>query len=152
MKYIGNNDPKEFVKLVEFSGKELQLFDKKNPTLFSICMYISRSCILPGRFNTLDNHRPIESPEDLLNGVTYETTERTMCPIRVFFGKKIQDAICGKCACRIDNDWIYPCCLERTWNEVMGKQEIVDYTVHSMDERIQRLKDSIKIHQGIKVV
>lgn len=152
MKYIGHNDPEEYMRIVEFSERELKLFDKYNPTLFSICMYISRHGILPGKFKTLDKDELITKPIDLIGGCTYKTDTRTACPVTMFFGQEIQDLICKNCSCRIWEKFPESCCLEMTWKEATGKQEMGRYHNLSLGERFKRLKDFIKIHQGIKVV
>ena len=152
MRYIGHNDPKEYMRIVEFSERELKLFDKYNPTLFSICMYISRSGILPGKFKTLDKDEPITKPIDLIGGCTYKTDAQTACPVTMFFGKKVQNLICENCSCRIWEEFPNSCCLEMTWKEATGKQKMEKYYKLPLDERFKRLKDFVKIHKGIKVV
>lgn len=153
MKYIGHNDPEEYMQIVEFSEKELRIFEKRNPTLFSICMYVSMSGILPGKFKTLDKRELIKKPEDIIHGCTYETDKKNhFCPIYMFFGGHIQDNVCKDCSCRIWREGLDVCCLERTWKEATCSQAMKDYTRFSINRRIERLKDSYKIHQGVKVV
>lgn len=152
MKYIGHNDPEEYMQIVEFSERELKLFDKHNPTLFSICMYISRCGILPGKFKTLDKDKLITKPTDLIDGCTYKTDMQTSCPVTMFFDQEIQDLICGDCSCRILENSHDFCCLETTWKEATKQQKMKDYSKLPLRERLKRLDDLSKLHIGIKVV
>ena len=152
MKYIGHNDPEEYMQIVEFSERELKLFDKYNPTLFSICMYISRCGILPGKFKTLDKDELITKPIDLIGGCTYKTDMQTACPVTMFFGQEVQNLICEKCSCRIWEKFPESCCLEMTWKEATKQQKMEDYSKLPLKKRLKRLDDLSKLHIGIKVV
>lgn len=152
MRYIGHNDPEEYMRIVEFSERELRLFDKHNPTLFSICMYISRRGILPGKFKTLDKNELITKPADLIGGCTYRTDAQTSCPVTMFFGQKVQNLICKNCSCRIFEEFPNSCCLEMTWKEAIKQQRMEDYSKLPLNKRLKRLDDLSKLHIGVKVV
>lgn len=124
--------------MIIFSGDELEMFEKTNPTLNAIMGYVNKSGILhPHEFAICCKRNPL---------VSY----CGKCPIKYLFGIDYSFRVCVGCTCSISDK--ITCCAERTYLEMIGRQNKFDYTALSKEERIKRVERVFIPHFSIKVV
>lgn len=124
--------------MVIFSDDELKMFEKANPTLNAIMGYVNKSGILyPHEFTICSRTN---------RGVTYCGN----CPIKYLFGLEYTNHVCSCSMCHMTG--VSTCCAERTYLEMISKQDMLDYTALSSEERIERVEKVLIPRFSVKVV
>ena len=136
MKFVNNK--------IVFDEKEKKMFDKCNPNIFSIIVWLDKQGFFKangigiGRMNGKDFDH---DPENFVNVVYYENntraTPRCIMKLFDFYSKKL----CAGFSCSVGGP--LKCCMCTRWGEITGKEEL---------SRENSYPDLINIHSGITVV
>lgn len=129
---------------IVFNEKEKRMFDRYNPNIFSIIVWLDRqgffkaNGIKIGRMNGKDFSH---DPKNFENVVYYDDKTNPRCIMHLFdfYHKKL----CAGFSCSFDEQIPSKCCMCTRWSEVTGKEEI---------SRKNSYPDLTNIHSGITVV
>ena len=129
---------------IVFNEKEKRMFDRYNPNIFSIIVWLDKQ----GFFKTngmelgkIGGKDFSYNPEDFQNVVYYKNKKRNnpQCILKLF--DFYSDELCVGFCCSTGD--FSKCCMCTRWSEVTGKEKI---------KKEKSYPDLINIHSGITVV
>lgn len=129
---------------IVFNEKEKRMFDRYNPNIFSIIVWLDKQGFFKANgieIGRLDGRCFSHNPEDFRNVVYYENKTNPRCIMKLF--DFYHEKLCNGFSCSFDEQIQSKCCMCTRWSEITGKEEI---------SRKKSYPDLINIHSGITVV
>lgn len=121
---------------IEFTDKEIQYFNRTNPTIFDIAIMVNEK--YPDTFGR--NGVGIKLGDKLWNGRPRNLSDHpgfNRCPfhaITFLYGAR---GLCIYHTCSMTAGSIYPSCFELTWLEVVGKIPVINRQDMDFESRKQ---------------